>query len=223
MSFPRTAWRCAAIVATVATLLPAGVARAAGAELSAVAGAYSANGGTIPPCEFSSAELNAALSEAGGDIQQYAGDLLNAIQRALAARASGACNSQSAAPAVTTITNVTTTPGPPPAAPVIQAPPAPPGTAAPALPAAALPDQSLTAATGSGIPAPLWILTIAGLVLTLAAGVAVVARVRGWDPLWAAAARHSWAEAGYRAAGAWEDFVDWVRMQRPSRPGTPTR
>jgi hypothetical protein len=204
-----------AVVAVV--LVPAGAARAAGAELSAVAGAYAAGGGTIPACEFTSAELNAALAEAGGDIQQYGSDLLGAIQRALSARASGACDQRSQSPAASTTTSTTVTPGAPPSAPraaVIAPPPAPPVSAGTAIPATAIALGPLSAPTGAGIPAPIWTLAIAGLVLALGAGLAVVWRLRGWDPVWAAGARHSFGEAGYRVSGAWADFTDWVRLQR---------
>lgn len=44
----------------------------------------------------------------------------------------------------------------------------------------------------------------------LIAAVAGVARVRGWDPTWAARRRHAWHEAGYRISAAWSEFVDWL-------------
>lgn len=49
----------------------------------------------------------------------------------------------------------------------------------------------------------------AGLWLTLLA-----ARLFGWEPAWAATARHAWGEAEYRLGGTWAEFVDWAR-ERP--------
>jgi hypothetical protein len=39
-------------------------------------------------------------------------------------------------------------------------------------------------------------------------------RLRGWDPDWAARARHSWREAGYRVSSTWAEFTDWLRLGR---------
>jgi hypothetical protein len=51
-------------------------------------------------------------------------------------------------------------------------------------------------------------------VLVGAALVAAVARMRGWGPAWAAGVRHAFREAGYRSAGAWAEFSDWMRFGR---------
>jgi hypothetical protein len=189
------------------------VARAAGSELSAVAGAYASGGGTIPACEFSSAQLGAALSEAGGDIQQYGSDLLAAIQRALSERASGACGKHAAAapPAVTATTPVPPVASPRPAAPAVAAPPAPPAGPAPVIPPVRIAPRPVSAATGSGLPAPMWTLAVVAVLVAAALLGWLLVRTRGWDPLWAQAARHSWREAGYRFSGAWADFADWAR------------
>ena len=40
------------------------------------------------------------------------------------------------------------------------------------------------------------------------------ARLRGWDPTWAARARHAWGEAGYRVTNTWSEFTDWLRLGR---------
>lgn len=58
------------------------------------------------------------------------------------------------------------------------------------------------------------ILGAVAAVLAAAAAVVAVARVRGWDPAWAAGMRHAWHEAGYRSAGAWARFSDWQRFGR---------
>lgn len=47
--------------------------------------------GSIPPCEFSSAQLSAALSGVDTYGEQYFADFSDAVQAALAARASGSC------------------------------------------------------------------------------------------------------------------------------------
>jgi hypothetical protein len=116
MQPPRSA-RLLGPLTLVITLALTANAFAAASILEAVAGAYSANGGTIPACEFTSSELAAAEGQAGGAGQEYAADLLAAIQRALAAQASGACNK------VTPTTTTTTTVAP---AVVVPPPSAPP-------------------------------------------------------------------------------------------------
>ncbi len=196
------------------TLLLAATAYASGSILEAIAGAYSANGGTIPACEFTSAELAAAEGQAGGAGQQYAADLLAAIQRALAAQASGAC-SKATTTTTTTTTTLTQPAAPPPSAPPpILQPPAPPRAAAPSLSPAHVPVRSISSSSGAGLPAPLWILFVAGLLAAIAGTAAVAVRLGGWDPPLLAGARHSWAEAGYRVSGVWADFADWARPSR---------
>jgi len=63
----------------IVAVLGAGLTLAATAAqadaLQGILGAYSAGGGTIPACEFSSAELNATLGEIGNDTAQYGVDL----------------------------------------------------------------------------------------------------------------------------------------------------
>ena len=41
-----------------------------------------------------------------------------------------------------------------------------------------------------------------------------VAAWQGLEPPWWPRMRHSLAELGWRASGAWADFTDWVRMGR---------
>jgi hypothetical protein len=143
--------------------------------------------GDVPACRFSSATLAAAYREAQPDDVQYFGDFRDAIQRTLAFQATGYCNSAAARRAVALG-----------------------GPVAPSLRGPALPG-SVTAATGAGVPAPLvLVLGIAGAFALLGLGAGVV-RMRGWDPAWAVALRHSWNEAEYRIAGTWAEFRDWLR------------
>jgi hypothetical protein len=96
--------------------------------------------GTVPACQFSAGELEQALKGVDTYGAQYFADFTQAIQSALSARAAGAC--AGAAPTTASAT----------------------GTVAP-QPAANF--GPVTAATSSGIPAPLAVL--GGLTLALAA------------------------------------------------------
>jgi hypothetical protein len=40
------------------------------------------------------------------------------------------------------------------------------------------------------------------------------ARWWAYEPRWWLSLRHCLAEAGFRVAGTWEDFADWVRLGR---------
>src|SRR2546421_10854773 len=74
-------------------VLGSGPALASGASAlyTRVLHAYQANG-RIPPCEFTSPQLESALSSVDTYGQQYYADFIGAIQTALTARASGACS-----------------------------------------------------------------------------------------------------------------------------------
>jgi hypothetical protein len=37
-------------------------------------------------------------------------------------------------------------------------------------------------------------------------------RIGAFEPHWLLSARHSVAEAGFRAAGTWDEFTDWLRL-----------
>jgi hypothetical protein len=209
--------RCARLLGPLAIVLAlalAGSALAAASILEAIAGAYSANGGTIPACEFTSSELAAAEGQAGGAGQEYAADLLAAIQRALAAQASGACNKATPTTPTTTTTAPAVVAPPPSAPPPILKPPVPPKAGAPSLSPARVPVRSISSSSGAGLPAPLWILFVAVVLVAVCGAVAVAIRLVGWDPPALARGRHSWAEAGYRMSGAWADFADWARPSR---------
>ncbi|MDQ6745340.1 MAG: hypothetical protein M3Z27_04910 [Actinomycetota bacterium] len=140
--------------------------------------------GTIPACQFSPAQLSAALR--GVDVygQQYFADFTAAIQRALAQRDAGACS------------------GPPPTASS--------GTSG-AGSDRALPLGPVTASTGAGIPLPLLILGALVALMALAGGLVALGRARGTDLAPAGPWRHLWQEAAWRAGGVWEDFRDWRR------------
>jgi hypothetical protein len=153
---------------------------------------------TIPPCQFSAADLARAQSSVPNDDRQYEQDFVAAIEQARQEQASGAC-------AVTrTSTGTATTPASTPVPPVLP----PPGENA------ALHAGSPTAATDSGWPAPIVILMVLGGLLAVAGAALATTRLRGWDPAWAAGIRHSWAEAGYRVTGIWSEFGDWLRRGR---------
>jgi len=151
---------------------------------------------TVPPCKFSSGELNQAQSTIPNDDQQYEQDLIAAIEQARQERADGACAKTHATAAGVTLPVGT---------------PAPPAVNA-SGPSTLLQLGSTTAATDSGPPVPIVILVIVGL-LALVAGVALcAARLLGWEPGWAVRVRHSWSEAGYRVSGICSEFGDWLRL-----------
>ena len=88
---------------------------------------------------------------------------------------------------------------------------------APARPPAVPNPQSVTVPIGAGPPAPLIALGIALVLVVLAVGVLVIARRRGWDPAWAAAAAHSLREAAFRLGG----FSLLLERPRGSAPEAP--
>lgn len=153
---------------------------------------------TIPPCQFSPNVLASAENSVPNDEQQYDQDLVAAIEQARQEQATGACNGTPAAR--TTTTMPASTPTPPTAAPL--------GGNTP------LPVGSPTAATDSGVPAPILILLVLGGLLGVAGAALATASIRGWDPVWTTRARHSWAEARYRISGLRCEFDDWLRRRR---------
>ena len=167
-------------VATAVLALTLAPATARASPYTTVLHVYQAEG-SIPPCRFSSPELAAALSGIDTYGQQYFADFTQAVQAALAERASGAC-----------------TPG---ALAHVQIS----AVAAPRTPVPA----SVTSPTDANIPAP--ILAMAGIAIVFAVSLGFGAAVRGfgWDPPWAAAWRHAWGEASYRAGAGLEEFADW--------------
>jgi len=80
-----------------------------------------------------------------------------------------------------------------------------------AVPQAPLP-ASATSPTNANVPLPMLLLGGLALVVALAGGAGVLIRSQGWDPRWAAAWRHAWAETGYRMSGGLSDAADrWRR------------
>ena len=173
----------AAVLASA--LVPAVTARAN--VYTGVLHVYQVNG-SIPPCRFTSAQLSTALKGIDTYGQQYFADFSNAVQNALAARASGAC-STAAERAVLAARGANAGVGGP-------------------LPA------SLTAPTDAGPPAPILLMAIVALIVGAVLCVRWVAIAGGWEPEWALRWRHAWGEAGYRAAGRWGELVDRVRGRR---------
>ena len=139
--------------------------------------------GSIPPCQFSSAQLGSALKGVDTYGAQYFSDFTSAIQTAIAARAAGQCTG--GVPQPTTI--------PPPTH----------------LPAPA--SHSVRASTQSNLPLPILLIALLTLVALLFGAVLGLARWRGWEPGLVAASRHCLSEAGYRVSGSWAEFRDWLR------------
>jgi len=165
---PMRRLRLSAAVLVVLLALPATAA-------ASVLSVYE-NTGTIPSCEFSAAQLAHALHGLGTYDLVYFQDFPNAIDAALAARASGACSG------ARKVANTS------------------------AAARAPLPDISVTASTSGSIPLPMLLL---GLIAALCAvGAAGGWLLRRFDPAWAASARHSMSEAGYRVGGAWAGLTD---------------
>jgi hypothetical protein len=171
----------ALFAALTALTLPA-TSAAATSIYTQVLHAYETHG-SVPPCQFTSSQLQSALKGIDTYGAQYFADFTNAVQSALAARASGSC-----APA--------TTPSSPAAAPT----PTPPLKLGP-----------VTAATGASLPAPILLLALFGALLVLGGGIASLAWWRGWSPRWARSSARRWDEAGSRAQGVWADVEDWFR------------
>jgi hypothetical protein len=184
VALPARSWTILAAL-LIAVAMP-GVAAGA-STYSRVLRSYQ-NRGSIPPCQFSSGQLETALKSVDTYGAQYFADFTAAIQTALAARASGAC-----------ATNGTTTPAPTTG-----------GGGPTESPSFAKP---VTAATGAGVPAPIVVLAALAALFALVGVVAGVGHLRGWDPVWAEGWRHQWAEAGYRVGGTWAEFLDWLRSR----------
>lgn len=203
---------------------PAGAAN----DFDRVFSHYRSTGG-INPCKFSNGQLRGARGQTPNDIEQYAPDFPVAVDEALQARARGQCGGsggggdgagQPSPGGATPSPDSGTTGGaggkspapggssPAGAQPGTPAPPPPPTAArrVTPLPTATADDDS--------VPAPFLVLGALLGALLLSALVVALLRWRGGDSHRAAGARHAFAEAGYRAGGVWEDFVDWVRLGR---------
>lgn len=55
------------------------------------------------------------------------------------------------------------------------------------------------------------LLSLVLLLAVLIVAIWAVTRLTGAEPRWLAGLRHSFAEAGWRAAGTWIDFRDWLK------------
>lgn len=129
---------CLAVAATPVSLAaPSAAAASAGSIYQQVLRAYEA-AGSIPPCRFSAAQLQSALSGIDTYGAQYFADFTQAIDTALTARAGGECSGAVA--------------------------PFPAGRVSDLV--ARLP--SVTAATSASVPAPLIVLAVLAAGLTLA-------------------------------------------------------
>ncbi|HEU4992436.1 MAG TPA: hypothetical protein VFT52_08105 [Luteimonas sp.] len=191
--------------------------------------------GAIDGCHFSAQALKSAKAQVPNDIQQYAPDFPDALDAAIAQRASGACGKGASkttavqpAPAATT-----TAPAPPPApapaggtaapqpaAPVPAAPvatvpqPTPSPVASPAVVNDAIPAAARSARSDSGTPAPLIVLLALAALALLAGATWSLARWWAYDAPWLAGLRHATGEAGWRTSAAWAEFTDWLRLGR---------
>jgi hypothetical protein len=67
---------------------------------------------------------------------------------------------------------------------------------------------------GGGLSTAAVVLIVLAGALLVGCAVWGVARARAWEPRWASALRHAFAEAGLRAAAAWREFGDWARLGR---------
>jgi len=140
-------------VAGIVTLTATPDAVAAASDYQRVLQVYE-RAGSIPPCTFSSPELEDALKGVDSYGAQYFADFTQAIQDALSARAAGACS-------------------PPPQVSAAAAGKSGPGVGIPAH------LGPLTAATNSGVPAPLALLGVLAVLGVLAGGTAWALRTRG--------------------------------------------
>lgn len=214
-------------LAAALLLIPAAAALADRATYDRVSDAYSQNAGQLDACWFSQADLEAALTGIPRAFEGVVPDLRRAIEDGIAAHRAGDCEGiePTGGPAESETPPADTTPVTPPAdagavppADSGAVPPADPG-ATPVDPAAA--PQQVTTTPSVQPPGekrstrPLVLGAIAlGVLLLLALLLWAWARLRGWDPTWAARARHAWGEAGYRVSSTWSEFSDWLRLGR---------
>ncbi|MCP9491699.1 MAG: hypothetical protein MSC31_17770 [Solirubrobacteraceae bacterium MAG38_C4-C5] len=194
--------------------------------------------GAIDPCAHTGGELRAALDDIGPDVDQYAPELPDLIEEALAARAGGACSEGGGSSSSTAggSTGGGASGGGDsaagggtagdlggdgaPAGGSVEgegATPTPetPLTASPAVIEESVPATAPASATqASDAPVPLLLLAVLGGLVAL--GVLAWALARWWafEPRWLLGTRHACTEAGYRASATWAEFSDWVRLGR---------
>jgi hypothetical protein len=222
---PRARVPLALLLALVVALVPAGPARAA--TYDDIAAAYAQGGGQLNPCAFTQAQLEAGIRGIPNRLRAVVPDLRRAMEAGVAAHRRGDCRGVTPEEATTggatapgsTVPPVTTppvtTPAPTATAPAVTTPP----VATTPAPATTTEPAALEPAAGGGTDdrdlTPLFVaLVVVGTLLLLALLLWGLARMRGWDPLWAARARHAWGEAGFRTTTTWSEFTDWLRLGR---------
>jgi cell division septation protein DedD len=189
-----------------------------------VADAYARAGGHLDPCAFTEAELKAAVRGIPANIRNVVPALRAAMVEGIAVHERGDC--RGVRPDEGTTGGAAPGNVPPTTTPPVTTPPATTQTA-PAVPAATTPTPTTTAPTPAttqpATPAPARERNRTPLVIALIALGALVllalvgwgwARMRGWDPAWAARLRHAWGEAGFRTTSTWSEFTDWLRLGR---------
>jgi hypothetical protein len=221
--------RRSVIALTLAAAALASSAVPAGADQAydKVATAYAQAGGHLDPCQFTQAELEAAVRGIPPAIRSVVPALRRAMVEGIAAHVHGDCKGVKApeegsiggaAPGGGTPTTTTPPVTTPPATQTAPATPAPTTTPPPASSAPApATTQAQPAATGTRERdrTPLLVALIAaGALLLLGLLLWGWARMRGWDPPWLAGVRHGWGEAGYRTTSTWSEFTDWLRLGR---------
>lgn len=212
----RTALALVALTASAALATPA----RANEAYDKVATAYAQAGGQLDPCMFTTGELKAAVRGIPPNIRNVVPALRAAMIEGVAAHERGDCNGVKpeekttggarvggTGSAPTTTTPTVTTPAAPtqtvPAAPAVTTP----------TPTTAQPTTTTTTHERDRTPLLIALIALGTLVL-LTLLVWGLARMRGWDPAWAARTRHSWGEAGYRTTSTWSEFTDWLRLGR---------
>ncbi|MDO8184100.1 hypothetical protein Q5424_28060 [Conexibacter sp. JD483] len=220
------------VLALVLALLLLGSAAACAdrATFNRVSDAFVAGGARLDPCTFSQADLESALAGIPAEFEGAVPQLREAIERGIAAHRAGDCRGiaptggvattpaagTETAPGTTTPAAGgagTTTLGAEPNVPPVTTPAATPPVAAATPQVTTTPGVQPPPTKRSTRPLVLGAIALGALLL-----LALLAwgwwRLRGWDPAWAARARHSWREAGYRVSSTWAEFTDWLRLGR---------
>lgn len=217
----------AALLALLLACVAASSAQAAQEDLQRVAGQYRA-AGLVDGCGTTPARLRAALGEVTPALEQYAPGLRAAIESALDARTSGACSravqaarraeeGATAPPAATTTVQEPADPGPGQSTPPVTLPtpqPAPLRIAPVQAADGAVARAQARRSSNAGVPLAVWVLAV---LLALWAVGALVVRALGASAEEGGRvdrSRHAGGEAAFRAAGAWADFRDWLRLGR---------
>jgi hypothetical protein len=145
--------------------------------------------GEVPACMFTSGQLEATLSGVDTYGSQYFADFTDAVEAALASRASGACSA-----GVRPRPHVAVGPvgdGHVPSSP--------------------------TSPTAAGVPGPILLIGVIALLAALAGTALAALRWAGVEPRWLAASNHLAAEAGYRLSARWDEVLDALGELRAGR------